>query len=237
MSTIPFTPKKSDERPDESTLTDRQRKVLDAIKTHLAKQGFAPSFREIGEAAGLKSPSSVKHQLQVLDEKGFIRMNANKGRAIEVVNLNDEEPNGKVAQVIPFPSQDDACGSIMASHDVPLVGRIAAGVPITADQQVDEVFPLPRQLVGKGNLFMLKVSGESMIDAAICDGDWVVVREQADAENGDIVAAMLDGEATVKVFRQRDGHTWLLPRNSSFEPILGDEATVLGKIVAVLRAI
>ena len=137
MSTIPFTPKKSDERPDESTLTDRQRKVLDAIKTHLAKQGFAPSFREIGEAAGLKSPSSVKHQLQVLDEKGFIRMNANKGRAIEVVNLNDEEPNGKVAQVIPFPSQDDACGSIMASHDVPLVGRIAAGVPITAEQHVE----------------------------------------------------------------------------------------------------
>ena len=104
VSTIPFTPKKIDERPDESTLTDRQRKVLDAIKKHLAKQGFAPSFREIGEAAGLKSPSSVKHQLQVLDEKGFIRMNANKGRAIEVVNLNDEEPNGKVAQVIPFPA-------------------------------------------------------------------------------------------------------------------------------------
>ena len=120
---------------------------------------------------------------------------------------------------------------------VPLVGRIAAGVPITADQQVDEVFPLPRQLVGKGTLFMLKVTGESMIDAAICDGDWVVVREQHTAENGDIVAAMLDGEATVKVFRQRDGHTWLLPRNSAFEPILGDEATVLGKIVAVLRAV
>jgi repressor LexA len=120
---------------------------------------------------------------------------------------------------------------------VPLVGRIAAGVPITADQQVDEVFPLPRQLVGKGTLFMLKVTGESMIDAAICDGDWVVVREQSTAENGDIVAAMLDGEATVKVFRQRDGHTWLLPRNSAFEPILGDAATVLGKIVAVLRAV
>jgi repressor LexA len=120
---------------------------------------------------------------------------------------------------------------------VPLVGRIAAGIPITADQQVDEVFPLPRQLVGKGDLFMLKVVGDSMIEAAICDGDWVVVRQQKDAENGDIVAAMLDDEATVKVFRQRDGHTWLLPRNSNFEPILGDFAVILGKVVAVLRSV
>ena len=104
MSTVPFIPKKDAERPDESTLTDRQRKVLGAIKKHLAEQGFAPSFREIGEAAGLKSPSSVKHQLQVLDEKGFIRMNANKGRAIEVVSFDDESSSGKVAQVIPFPS-------------------------------------------------------------------------------------------------------------------------------------
>ena len=120
---------------------------------------------------------------------------------------------------------------------VPLVGRIAAGIPITAEQQVDEVFPLPRQLVGKGDLFMLKVVGESMIDAAICDGDWVVVRQQQTAENGDIVAAMLDDEATVKVFRQRDGHTWLLPRNCAFEPILGDHAQSLGKVVAVLRSV
>ena len=120
---------------------------------------------------------------------------------------------------------------------VPLVGRIAAGVPITAEQQVEEIFPLPRQLVGKGELFMLKVSGESMIDAAICDGDWVVIRSQGTAENGEIVAAMLDDEATVKTFRRRDGHVWLLPRNSAFEPILGDDATILGKVVAVLRAV
>ena len=144
MSTVPFTPKKDAERPDESTLTDRQRKVLGAIKKHLVEQGFAPSFREIGEAAGLKSPSSVKHQLQVLDDKGFIRMNANKGRAIEVVSFDDDEVSpGKVAQVIPFPSQSDSSGSIMASRDVPLVGRIAAGVPITAEQHVDDVMRLP----------------------------------------------------------------------------------------------
>jgi repressor LexA len=120
---------------------------------------------------------------------------------------------------------------------VPLVCRIAAGIPITGEQQVEEIFPLPRQLVGKGELFMLRVVGESMIDAAICDGDWVVVRTQNTAENGDIVAAMLDEEATVKVFRQRDGHTWLLPRNTAYEPVLGDQATVLGKVVAVLRSL
>ena len=215
----------------------RQRKVLDAIKTHLAKQGFAPSFREIGEAAGLKSPSSVKHQLQVLDEKGFIRMNANKGRAIEVVNLNDEEPNGKVVQVIPFPSQDDACGSIMASHDVPLVGRIAAGVPITAEQHVDDVMRLPERLTGTGNLFMLEVHGDSMIDAAICDGDFVVVREQNSAENGDIVAALLDDEATVKTFRKDHGHVWLIPHNPAYSPIDGTHAEIMGKVVTVLRKI
>jgi repressor LexA len=136
--------------------------------------------------------------------------------------------------------EDDAPESTVQVGDavmVPLVGRIAAGIPITADQMIDEVFPLPRQLVGKGELFMLKVVGESMIDAAIMDGDWVVVRQQKTAENGEIVAAMLDNEATVKVFRQRDGHTWLLPQNSAFEPILGDFAEILGKVVAVLRSL
>jgi len=185
-------------------------------------------MREIGDAVGLSSLSSVTHQLGQLELSGYLRRDPGKTRALEVLidlpGLSTENPA-------------DASPPMGDAAMVPLVGRIAAGVPITADQQVDEVFPLPRQLVGKGTLFMLKVSGESMIDAAICDGDWVVVREQHTAENGDIVAAMLDGEATVKVFRQRDGHTWLLPRNSAFEPILGDAATVLGKIVAVLRAV
>ena len=132
MSTVPFTPKQGESHPDANALTERQRKVLDAIKTHLAQRGFAPSFREIGEAAGLKSPSSVKHQLQVLEEKGFIRMSANKGRAIEVVDLEGPASGNGVAEVIPFPTGVDSSESIMASHDVPLVGRIAAGVPITA---------------------------------------------------------------------------------------------------------
>jgi repressor LexA len=124
-----------------------------------------------------------------------------------------------------------------SSVPVPLVGRIAAGGPILADQQVEDVMTLPRQLTGEGDLFMLRVSGDSMVDAAICDGDWVVVRQQNSAQNGDIVAALLDDEATVKTFRQRDGHTWLLPQNSAYEPILGDAATVMGKVVTVLRAL
>ena len=226
-------------RPDEAqqrtrrrtSLSDKQLAILDVIQRSVASRGYPPSMREIGDAVGLSSLSSVTHQLGQLELSGYLRRDPNRPRAMEVlIDLPAIEP-----------SLDDMPGeSVTPIGDavmVPLVGRIAAGIPITADQQVDEVFPLPRQLTGKGNLFMLKVVGESMIDAAICDGDWVVVREQQDAVNGDIVAAMLDGEATVKVFRQRDGHTWLLPRNSNFEPILGDHAQVLGKVVTVLRAL
>jgi repressor LexA len=203
-------------------LTAKQQAILDAIRASIATRGYPPSMREIGDAAGLSSLSSVSHQLGQLELGGWIRRDPNRPRALEVLV---DEPT------------DINAPDIDATTLVPLVGRIAAGVPITAEQHVDEIVPLPRQLVGTGDLFMLKVVGESMIDAAICDGDWVVVRSQQTAENGDIVAAMLDGEATVKVFRQRDGHTWLLPRNSAFEPILGDESTVLGKVVAVLRSI
>jgi repressor LexA len=212
----------ADELSGQKPLTAKQQSILDAIRASIATRGYPPSMREIGDAAGLSSLSSVSHQLGQLELGGWIRRDPNRPRALEV--LVDE------------PTTDDR-PDIDATTLVPLVGRIAAGVPITAEQHVDEIVPLPRQLVGTGDLFMLKVVGESMIDAAICDGDWVVVRSQQTAENGDIVAAMLDEEATVKVFRQRDGHTWLLPRNSAFEPILGDEASVLGKVVAVLRSI
>ena len=142
----------------------------------------------------------------------------------------------RASRTLVLPSQK---GSRRAepSPGIPLVGRIAAGGPILAEQAIEDVFPLPRELVGTGTLFLLKVVGDSMVDAAIADGDWVVVRQQQNADNGDIVAAMLDEEATVKVFRQRDGHTWLLPRNSAFEPIVGDHAVVLGRVVAVLRSL
>ncbi|WP_420830229.1 transcriptional repressor LexA [Bifidobacterium phasiani] len=231
MSTNPPTPTPGADRRETPALTDRQRKVLDAIRAHVVQHGFAPSFREIGEAAGLKSPSSVKHQLQVLEDKGLIRMNANKGRAIELV---DDDPQQGAAAVLPLPD-GAAGGSIVESRDVPLVGRIAAGVPITAEQHIDDVMRLPKRLTGTGNLFMLEVHGDSMVDAAICDGDFVVVREQHTAQNGDIVAALLDDEATVKTFRKENGHVWLIPHNPAYSPIDGTHAEIMGKVVTVLR--
>lgn len=208
------------------SLSEKQLAILEVIQRSVATRGYPPSMREIGDAVGLASLSSVTHQLGQLELSGYLRRDPNRTRALEVL--------------IEVPTSDTAAESAIPVGDaamVPLVGRIAAGIPITAEQQVDEVFPLPRQLVGKGDLFMLKVVGESMIDAAICDGDWVVVRQQKSAENGEIVAAMLDDEATVKVFQQRDGHTWLLPRNTAFAPIVGDYAEILGKVVAVLRSV
>ncbi|MEO6942901.1 MAG: transcriptional repressor LexA [Terrimesophilobacter sp.] len=208
------------------TLSDKQLAILEMIQRSVATRGYPPSMREIGDAVGLSSLSSVTHQLNQLELSGYLRRDPNRTRALEVLI---EVPAGDSGSESSIPVGDAAM--------VPLVGRIAAGIPITADQQIDEVFPLPRQLVGKGDLFMLKVVGESMIDAAICDGDWVVVRQQHTAENGEIVAALLEEEATVKVFQQRDGHTWLLPRNTSFAPIVGDHAVILGKVVAILRAV
>lgn len=211
-----------------TSLSDKQIAILEVIQQSIGRHGYPPSMREIGDAVGLKSLSSVTHQLNQLELSGYLRRDPGKTRAMEVLI----DLPGAAAE-----NPADSAPALADATLVPMVGRIAAGIPITADQQVEEVFPLPRRLVGNGDLFMLKVVGESMIDAAICDGDWVVVRSQPIADNGDIVAAMLDGEATVKTLRQRDGHTWLLPRNSAFEPILGDHATVLGKVVAVLRAV
>ena len=205
-----------------SELTARQISILDFIKSATESQGYAPSMREIGDAAGLNSPASVKYQLDILEEKGFIRRDENRGRAMEVVL-----PDSLTGESAPTDK----------TRFIPLVGSIAAGVPITADQQVEETLPLPESLVGKGELFMLKVKGESMINAAICDGDYVVVRQQKDAQNGDIVAAMIDGEATVKTFSRKGGHIWLLPANDDFAPIDGDNCEVLGKVTAVLRSI
>ena len=225
--------------PDESGLTPRQRRVLEVIRSAVERKGYPPSMREIGEAVGLTSSSSVSHQLATLERKGFLRRDPNRPRAIEVRSPE----SGPVAA----PSYDGG-GSVHdletgsgdarpAAAYVPLVGRIAAGGPILAEQAVEDVFPLPRQVVGEGTLFLLQVSGDSMVDAAICDGDWVVVRQQQVAEQGDIVAAMIDGEATVKTFKRRDGHVWLMPHNPAYEPIPGDDATVLGRVTAVLRRV
>ena len=219
-------------------LTQRQRRVLEVIRDSIDRRGYPPSVREIGEAVGLSSASSVAHQLSVLQRKGWLRRDPNRPRALDV------RMPGETTVMAQTPTDTTAGtggGTDEASAPtptyVPLVGRIAAGGPVLAEQAVEDVFPLPRELVGEGTLFMLKVAGDSMVEAAICDGDWVVVRQQPTAENGEIVAAMIDGEATVKTFKRRDGHVWLLPHNPAYEPIPGDEATVLGRVVSVLRRV
>ncbi|GIG37220.1 transcriptional repressor LexA [Cellulomonas pakistanensis] len=222
-------------------LTPRQRLVLETVRASVEARGYPPSMREIGDAVGLTSPSSVKHQLTALERKGYLRRDPNRPRAIEVVQPDDSRGVAAlpgVAGITGIGDDDSAAreGAPEAAY-VPVVGRIAAGGPILAEQLVEDVFPLPRQLVGAGELFLLKVVGDSMIDAAICDGDWVVVRRQPVAENGEIVAAMLDGEATVKTLKRADGHVWLLPQNPAYSPIDGDHAQVLGRVVSVLRSL
>ncbi|MCS3492768.1 MULTISPECIES: transcriptional repressor LexA [Micrococcaceae] len=231
-------------RSNARSLTIRQKKILETIQRSIGKNGYPPSMREIGDAVGLKSLSSVTHQLSQLEKLGYIRRDPRRPRAMEILlplQLAEDAEKAEVSKPVePDASEDAKIIELSTSADttmVPLVGRIAAGGPILAEQSVEDVFSLPRQLVGHGELFMLKVSGDSMVDAAICDGDWVVVRRQQTADNGDIVAALLDEEATVKTFRQRDGHTWLLPQNSRYEPILGDAATIMGRVVSVMRSL
>ncbi|MFD0823418.1 transcriptional repressor LexA, partial [Micromonospora zhanjiangensis] len=206
-------------------LTARQRRILEFIRDWVERYGYPPSVREIGEAVGLVSPSSVAYQLKELERKGFLRRDPNRPRAVDVRPPSDLVDDEAARAQRPTPAY------------VPMLGRIAAGGPILAEQAVEDVFPLPRELVGEGEVFMLQVKGDSMLDAAICDGDWVVVRQQPTANSGEIVAAMLDGEATVKTYRRRDGHVWLMPQNPAFDPIAGDDATIMGRVVAVLRRI
>jgi repressor LexA len=220
-----------DGRPDADGLTARQRRILQMIAEAVAAQGYPPSIREIGDAVGLTSPSSVAHQLAVLEKKGFIRRDPRRPRALEVLQPSGAGRAAPGADALP----EDAASPEPAF--VPVLGRIAAGGPILAEQSVEAIFPLPREIVGEGQLFLLKVVGESMVDAAICDGDWVVVRSQPTAENGEIVAALLDDEATVKTLQRKKGKTWLIPHNPSFEPIDGDHARIVGKVVAVLRKV
>jgi repressor LexA len=206
---------------DDNGLTPRQLKILSVIKKAVEDQGYPPSMREIGQKAGLSSTASVTYQLQILEEKGWIRRDAARGRAIEIT----------------LPGEDGGAAPQDKTRLIPLVGKIAAGNPILAEQVVEEVLPLPESFVGKGELFMLQVRGDSMIDLAICDGDYVVIRSQKTAEKGEIVAAMIDGEATVKSWSKKDGYFWLLPANDDFTPIPADDAIILGKVTAVLRSV
>ena len=212
---------------DSTGLTPRQRRVLDVIRDSVDSRGYPPSMREIGERVGLTSSSSVAHQLRVLEEKGYLKRDPNRPRALSVFNPDEAEG-----------VDETGVGDAMpAATYVPMVGRIAAGGPILADERVEEIMPLPKSLVGEGTLFLLEVVGDSMIDAAICNGDYVVVRQEQTAENGEIVAALIDGEATVKTFQRKNGQVWLLPHNDAYEPIDGTNATILGKVTAVLRRV
>lgn len=215
-----------DESPEAGpALTTRQRRVLDFLRDQIESRGYPPSMREIGAAVGLTSTSSVAHQLRSLESMGYVRRDPHRPRALEI-----RLPDGTTVR----PVSEEA--SAEASY-VPVVGRIAAGGPILAEEHVEDVFPLPTSIVGDGTLFLLEVRGDSMVDAAICDGDYVAVRQQNVAENGEIVAAMIDGEATVKSFQRRNGTVWLEPHNASYAPIDGTHATILGKVTAVLRRI
>ena len=203
-------------------LTSRQRRILEVIHDAVTDRGYPPSIREIGEAVGLTSTSSVHSQLEALQRKGFIRRDPTKPRAIEV---HFDDPVAAVPR--PLPTY------------VPLMSApVAAGTGTLPEDVVDELLPLPRELVGQGELIMLQVRGDSMVGAGVLDRDYVVVRRQDAADNGDMVAALLpnmEAEATVKYFSRRGGHVQLLPDNPAFEPIDGDQAQIVGKVVAVLR--
>jgi len=204
--------------PGADGLTPRQRRILDVITAAIDDHGYPPSIRELGDAVGLTSPSSVAYQLKALQAKGFVTRDPNRPRALEVHRSA-------------LPSDGDGDSYV----EVALLGRIAAGVPILAEENVDQVLTLPRELTGKGQVFALEVRGDSMIDAAICDGDWVVVRQQPTAETGEIVAALLGEEATVKTLKRDNDQVWLMPQNQMYSPIDGNNAVIMGKVVAVLR--
>ncbi|MFF2236310.1 transcriptional repressor LexA [Streptomyces anulatus] len=206
-------------------LTDRQAAIIAFIEREVGRQGYPPSMREIGQAVKLKSTSSVSHQLTSLERKGFLYRDPHRPRAYRV--------RARWTEML----GEDAFLSARTAVDVPLIGRIAAGSPILAEEEVEDLYALPRQLVGEGQLFALRVVGDSMIDAAICSGDIVTVRKTASADHGDIVAALLDHEATLKRLRYEGDRVWLAPDNPAFKPIPAEDATILGKVVAVLRAL
>ena len=207
---------------DAAALPERQQRILVVIRDWVVRYGYPPSSRQIGEAVGLRSSSSVSKHLASLEEKGFLRRSPSVSRPIDVRMFLQDSPTRE--------SGDDSVA-------VAVVGDIAAGTPIAAVEHVDDVLQLPRGLTGRGNVFGLRVRGESMIDAAICDGDIVVVRQQSEAYSGQIVAAMIDDEATVKVYRRRNGHVYLEPRNPAYDVIDGDRAVILGIVVSVLRSV
>ncbi len=207
-------------------LKDREQRVLNFITEQIKINGYPPTVRDIGAALGIKSTSTVQKSMTILEEEGFIRKQAGKRRAFEVVAGGAEKPQA--------PAQDRT-----DVVDVPVVGRVAAGMPILAEQNIEGSFPMPAQFIGKGTNFMLTVHGDSMIEAGIMDGDYILVQEQKTANNGDIVVAMINGEfeseSTVKTFYKENGHIRLQPQNSSMDPIIVDDCEIVGLVKGVFR--
>jgi len=200
-------------------LTPRQRQILEYIRREVKIKNYPPSVREIGEAVGLSSSSTVHAHLAKLEEKGFIRRDPSKPRAIELLR---EEPDPLF---------------VPETVQVPIVGQVTAGQPILAEENIEDYFPLPKMMVHGDSVFMLQVRGDSMINAGIMDGDYVIVRQQYQANNGEIVVAMLDGEATVKRFYKGKDHIILQPENDLYEPIRSPEIRVIGKVIGVFRSL
>ncbi len=198
-------------------LTDRQREVLEGIHKSVRERGFPPTVREIGERLGLRSSCTVQRHLEALEKKGYIKRDRTKARSMEILKAPDPT-------MIPVPMVP-----------VPVMGRVAAGQPILATENIEEVFPLPRDIVKDDQCFMLEVKGDSMVEAGIFNGDYVVVRQQPYAEDGEIVVALLDDEATVKYLRRRRNHVYLAPANKDMQPIVADDVKIIGKVLMSIR--
>lgn len=207
----------------------RQLAIYDFICSYTEEHGYPPSVREIGAAVGLASPSTVHMHLKALEEQGLIRRDSKKPRTIEVVAKQPQDDGQQLAS----PSQDVDRNVI----SLPLVGRVAAGVPILAEQNVEETLSLPTSIVGDSSSFILRVRGDSMINAGIFDGDYIVVREQRDAHDGEIVVALIDDSATVKTFYRESDRIRLQPENDSMEPIYAENPTILGRVTALIRSL
>ena len=215
-----------------ATLSERQQEILDFLSDFTARKGFPPSVRDIGEAVGLSSSSTVHSHLNALEDKGYIRRDPSSARAISVIPRGRDSSAGSVFG-------QSGAGTRLPRNviQLPLVGRVAAGRPSLAEQDIEDSMFLPTQIVGDTGSFMLTVKGDSMIEAGIFDGDYVVVKEQPVANNGEIVVALIDDEATVKTFYREQDRVRLQPENHTMEPIYVRDVMILGKVIALLRTI
>ena len=206
-------------------ISKRQQQIYDFIRSYQKEKGYPPSVREMAAAVGLSSPSTVHAHLSALEDLGLIKRDATKPRALEVFNSDGS------SCAVTETERPASRGTV----SLPLVGRVAAGLPILAEQNIEDTFTLPTEIATDSSSFMLEVHGESMINAGIYNGDYIVVREQKSAMNGEIVVALIDGEATVKTFYKEQGRVRLQPENDTMEPIYAENPTILGKVVALMR--